>query len=277
MLSPHSPAHLISLLVFLFSGVCWSTTIVVVTTKDRIVLASDSKEVSIGSIVYGPKSVNKIVVLNDTTAIAVTGLSKCNIAANGKVVFQYDTDRIVDQIKDSFSSNASISVIEGIIVNKMKASMNRLVPYLRDGAVDPKQAAKGPSFVDFIIVGYKSGVPVTDRVTINFDWNLRKISGPIVSSENSSPDRPHQVCFTGCNAIDQLRVPNSPEQLAAFSRYPDAIKGLTFRGLNSSNALNAAADLVRLECEFDPKFVGLPIHIVTLTRDKKPVITTLAK
>jgi hypothetical protein len=274
VMSPNRPAYLVVLFILLFSRAGWATTLVVITSKDSIVFASDSKEVSGGPRIRGPKSVNKIVVFNYATAIAITGIAEFDITApDGKIVFHFDADRILNETKHSLSSTASISSLDSVIVNKLKIAMDGFRPYLANGRINPKNAPS-VNYLDFVIVGYDAGIPVIHRVTVNFDWNLGKISGPVVSAEDASPDRPHNFCFGECTAVAHLGIDGSAEQRAAFARYPDAIRG--FRH-NPISAFNAAADLVRLECEFNPEFVGAPVHLVTLTRNNEPDIKTLLK
>jgi hypothetical protein len=219
-----------------------------------------------------PELAKKFVLFNPTTAVAFVGLSEWDsVAPNGKVLYYFDALKFLNGIKHSLPPNASVSTVEGVVVDKLKIAMNRIAPYFANDPVESQNAAFG-KYISFIIVGYSAKVPVIHIVGVEIDWNLRKISNPITQPIDPSPNSPRPLCVGINTAYRRLFVRNSAEHVAAASRYPAALSPV-----NSTSASAFASDVIRLQSEFDPEDVGPPIHVLTLMRDKGPLEETLPK
>jgi hypothetical protein len=253
-----------------------ATQIVVVVTRDGIVIASDSKQraASNAGMSVNPKTTNKIVVLNKRTAIATVGMGNMRITSGGKVVFDFDSRSFLEGIKRSLPPSASLSSIQSAVIDQSRSAMEGLSTLVADGSFQEQNAPDG-DIVDFIIAGYENGVPVVHKVRIECDWNTRKLSNPIVAPIDSP------IAFFGRNlTISDAANPGSAEHKAAEARYPGVIRGLgVFRGqsVNSVEGIGIAADLIRLEGEFDPANVGPPINIVVLSSARPPAVSVLPK
>jgi hypothetical protein len=259
---------------------------VVVVANDGIVIASDSKQRAASNIGISDdrRAANKIVILNDRTAIATTGMGDMRITSGGKVLADFSSAELLDGIKHTLSPNASASSIEGLVIDKLKSSMNELSRYVANGAIRKQNAPDG-DLVDFILAGYENGVPIVHKIRVECDWNTRKIVVPTVESRNPLPNRPFDsnVVFFGRN-LNILNVASNPagaERKAAAERYPGVIEAIDVfsrgRNVSSADGVDIAADLIRLESEFDPENVGPPISIVVLSLAHLPKISVMPK
>ena len=273
--------YLTVLFMPLFSSYSWATTVMVIATKDHIVIASDSKEL-LSTAAGGVDSLNpaqNIVVFNNETAVAISGFAEINISkADGTAVFHFSALELLKGVKDSLPRAASIPIIERVVVDKMKREMDRYLPYFVNESVDLKNAPPWHS-LDFIVAGYEAGVPIVHKITLEFNWSLKEISSPIVTPEDISANGPRWICSGICKSIVRLMtVPNSGERRVASVRYPAAFK---FSGGDPIQLTDAASDFIRVESEFNRKNVdgnvGGPINLVTLRQNKKPLVKTLPK
>jgi hypothetical protein len=273
--------YLVALFIPLFSSYSWAATVMVIVTKDHIVIASDGKEL-LSTAAGGVDSLDpaqNIVVFNNATAIAISGFAEINISKSGGTsVFHFSALELLKGVKDSLPRNAPISDIERVVVEKMKREMDKYLPYFVNEPVDLKNAPPWHS-LDFIVAGYEAGVPIVHKITLEFNQSLKKISSPIVTPEDTSVNGPRWICSGICKSIILLMtVPNSGERRVASVRYPAAFK---FSGGDPIQLADAAADFIRVESELNRKDadgnVGGPINLVTLRQNKKPLVKTLPK
>ena len=259
------------------------TTVIVVVASNGIVLASDSKQTT-ASHVANPKPAIKAHVINDRVAVAVVGAADLEIFADSKTVFSYHTVEFLQGIKDSSPADASVSAVVAIIRDKSHTAMNGLTPYMANGFFDEKKAPAG-NLIDYIVVGYEQGVPSVVRISIKPDWEARKLSAPVIKTIHPSQDTPPSgadIRFYGVTqAIQNAALPGSTEQGAALARYPGVIRGLEVRRngliIDASEAAVVAADLIRLQAEFDSNDVGLPVNLLTVFDGKRPTVISISK
>jgi hypothetical protein len=270
-------------ILFLVSRNSKATQIVVVVANDGIVIVSDSKQVTNVGLGINPELANKVVVLNDRAAVAADGLGKLTGAAGNEILFSYSSEALLKDVKKSVSPNVSIAEIERTLVGKLNIAMTALAPYVSNGSFNQQNAPEG-DLLDFILIGYDGAVPVVHKLRVTCDWNARKILDTIIETRNPLPNRPvdSNVIFFGRNlSIQNAADPNSPEGKAANMHYPGVIKGLdVFRHgktVNSIDAMDIAADLIRLEVEFDSKNVGFPMNVVVLSRTHAPTYSRLER
>ncbi len=278
--STYRRLYLVALFVPLFSSYSWATTVMVIVTKDHIVIASDNKGLlSTAGGVDGLNRAQNIVVFNNATAIAISGFAEINISKSGGTsVFHFSALELLKGVKDSLPQNAPMPDIERVVVDKMKREMDKYLPYFVNEPVDPKNSPPWHS-LDFIVAGYEAGVPIVHKITLEFDRSLKRISSPIVTPEDTSANGPRWICSGICKSIILLMtVPNSGERRVASVRYPAAFK---FSGGDPVQLADAAADFIRVESELNPKSAGGneggPINLVTLRQNKKPLVKTLPK
>ncbi len=283
-----SPNRFFKILAFLlFAGAQRSvaTQIVVVVTHDGIVIASDSKQRASTNtgLSDSPELADKVIMLNDRVAVAVVGAGSLRFLSGTETVYRFDPISLLDAVKHSLPANASESLIESIIVDKLKSAMDGLSPYIANGFFNKQNAPEG-DIVDFIVAGYENEVPLVRKIRVECDWDARKIASPVVESKNPLPNRPvdSNIIFFGRNSnIINATDPTTPEWKAASSRYPGVITGIDVfihsRIVSSAEGKVIAADLIRLEAEFDPENVGLPMNIVVLSNDHSPVVSVLTK
>jgi hypothetical protein len=284
-MSPHRFINLIAIFIFIGPG-CRATEVVIAVASDGVVIASDSKQVSGSSSGWtnNPELANKIVVMNDRVAIATVGIAKVLLfMPNGKVRYSFDSSQLLDGVKHSLPTNASVSLIENVVINKLKRAMDGLSPYVADGSIQ-QQDPTDMDFIDFDITGYESGIPVVHKILVKCDWSARKFSSPIFESKYPRPNKPHNsyIGFFGWNrSVINMQNPASPESAAANARYPDLIRGMYAlahgKGFTSTEAVNIASQAILLEAEFNPERVGPPINIVVLSSKDAPIVKTLRK
>ncbi len=273
-MSPYKRVYGVAFLVFLVCSTtwAWATTIVIRTTNDRIVIASDSKQVETrsGVKISNSKLAKKVVVFNTTTAIGFSGIKQeTEISSEtGKVAFRFDAVEFLGRIKHTLPLSASISTIDDVIVEELKRRKISMMPYLTSGVFDPNHTFHRQG-MEFIIVGYSGDNPVVQRIGIEIDADLGQISDPAVISENASPHRPHIICFGSCGTLRHLMNHGSAEWSAASVRYSAAF--------GDPDAAAQLADIVRLECEFAPESVAPPIRLTTLLLHHGPIEQTLSK
>src|SRR5262249_17500764 len=131
---------------------------------------------------------------------------------------------------------------------------------------------------------YEDGSAKIIQVAIKVDWNIRQLSGPIIQTKYPRPNMPRHgdIRFFGMNrAILKIADSSSIEYRTAVDKFPSAIRGIESlrreEPITVTNAMAIAADLVRLESEFEPESVGPPINIVVISSTKTPVISSLSK
>jgi len=268
---------------------CRATLIVVVIATDGIVIASDSKvgRMTPTGIGKQPKLAHKIVVLNDRIAIATVGMGWLQMGTRpGIAAFDFDSARFLNEVKNSLPTNASESSIERVIVEKLHGTIDALSPYVANGTLNKQNAPGIPYLIQFIIIWYEHGVPSVRRVTVECDWNTRKISSPVVKTEYPVPNRPTYINLAFFGEYDavirSVGDPQSPEHRAMEERYPMAKKEIAIDGgkippAKSAESILFAADFIRLQSEFDSEFVGPPIDFVVLTRAGPPRVSSLPK
>jgi hypothetical protein len=276
----------ITLLLAIITGAqCMGTTVVVVVASNGIILASDGKQQSQSLIgkTPNPQSAVKNYVMNSKVAVAVVGMGSLSIISGTKKLFDYDSIRFLERIKHCLPSNASVNTVAGIIKDKSQVTLDRLSPYVENGTLN-KNNAPGGDIVDYIVVGFERNLPTVIKVSIEPDWERRKLTGPVFKTVHPSQDVPidTDIRFYGTTeAINNAASPTSREHAVAARKYPGVIKGLEVRQkaltINTSVGVPIATDLIRLESEFDSENVGPPIHIAILSRTKPPVIRRLAK
>jgi hypothetical protein len=254
---------------------CQATSIIVVVTGNNIVVASDTKKDWMHAGPNHEKTGNKVVVIENRAALGTTGLGRLG---------DFDADRFIVGIKDTYCGDTSVSAIERVIKDKLKPFMDGFLAYVADGPVTDKEAFLGSVLVDFIVAGYEKGIPTIDIITLDIDWNSRKVSRPITHSIYPSPNipvdrNPRPFAFGNHDAIDAaLNNTSSKERKAAytFRGFETGFWG-DIRDITTKQAVDIAADTVRFEAEFSPKDVGPPINLVTLSRDGKAVEYQLPK
>jgi hypothetical protein len=273
-MSPHPRVFAAFLL---FAVQCHATSIAVVITNNNIVVASDSKKYWFpGHGSEGDKDpTNKVVVINDRFVVGINGLAK----GNGG----WDALNLLQRVKDYLPANASISVIESVIIDKINPFMNRFSAYVAN-ASRQDQLSFGDGIVQFIIVGYEDNVPVINTVRVDCDWNIRKVTSPTIHSVYPSQQNPIHVGFDmlsfGVSSAFAAVMgnPHGPEG-QAMARLTGLAKTFASSGskLTVAQAIATAADLVRLEAEFNPEHVGPPIDLIVLSRKDGPVLKFFPK
>jgi hypothetical protein len=277
----------ITVLMAFLSRDCRATLVVVVVASDGIVIASDSKEgrTTATGIAEQPKLAHKVVILNNRIAVATIGMGWLKLRSAGLNPFDFDSRTFLNEVKNSLPPNASESLIESVIVKKLQGAMDRLSPYVSNGMLNENNAPGIPNLIEFVIVGYDHGVPLIRRIRVECNWNVRKIASPVIEMEYPLPNRPHdsRLGFFGeWGAIYRAISPDSAERKAVEERYPSARTGIGIHygklavG-NSAESIGVAADLIRLEAEFNSEDVGPPINFVVLSRERPPATSFLAK
>jgi hypothetical protein len=254
---------------------CQATCISVVTTSENIVIASDSKEVWFDPHHVAGKDkdlANKVVVLDDRVAVGVTGF--------GGGTSWWDAFTFLYGIKNSLPVNASVSVIDGIIVDKLDPLMNHFSTYAANASRE-QQLAFADMIVMFIVIGYEGNVPVVDTVVIPFDGDTRKVSSPAIKSVYPTPHNPRTFGFNYVVEGEKRALRTATSK--AYS--PEWFGVREFPGLapifhrpadiTLIEATATATDIVRFEAKFCPKSVGPPINLVMLSRKDKPVVSSL--
>ncbi len=227
-----------------------------------------------------PETVTKTVVLNRRTVTAMLGSAKI-ARTNDELIF--DVCGFLNGIKNSLAPNAPVSVVESIIVNKLKRAMNRFPSDVVDTLIKEQNTPGIETSIEIVVAGFENGAAVIRK--IKGKWNDRKIASPQIETVYPVPDSPigsHVPCFGYCNSFANVtRYPNSPERMAALARYPGVILGLNLFSKkilpDSGQGLSIATGLIRLEAEFNSENVGPPIDVVVLSNTRPPKISSLPK
>jgi hypothetical protein len=252
----------------------------VIITHDGIVIATDSKQVNDSTGKEG--TAEKSVVINDHIVVMLSGLAGFHASWG-----TYDALAILNKVKSASPGNADVAIVQRLIVKETKPTMDMLA---RDLAVREARHSKENPFgekgvgFNYYIVAYEKRIPTVVIIHYQFDWNSHRVIGPEVNIVHPTPNKKvdSDVLFYGwSHDIDLAALPSSDAHKASVARYPGVIKAMTmFRDQTTpriSEAIDMAADMVRLEIEFSPKTVGFPIHITVLSIAKSPVIKTLSK
>lgn len=221
------------------------------------------------------------MVVNDRTAVAVVGGGSLQFTDGARIVYRFDSTAVLDDVKRSLTTNAPMSLIKRVMITKLRTALDGLSPYVESGAYKQQNAPEG-DLVDFILVGYEGQIPTVLKIRVLVDWKTRTIIPPTIEVKSPFPSDPtgSHVLFFGRNLnIMSAANPTSAEAKAANEQYPGVMAGMDVsrgtRVVSSAVGTSIAADLIRLEVQFDSKNVGLPIKIVVLSSTLAPQITLL--
>lgn len=259
----------------------FGTTIVVVVARDGIVLASDSKATSILRT-DNTLTPTKSQVMTSRSAVGVVGLGDLSIKSGSEVLFHYDSTQFLEEVKNSLPVDGSVDAVASVLKEKSHTPRDNLEPYVESGFFN-RDNAPGGDVVDYIVVGYENRMPLVFKISIEPDWGHRQLSDPILNVKYPDPNHPSSdVRFYGVTqAIENAADANSQEHRTAATKYSGVIAGIESvkngATISWQDGVHIATDLIRLQSEFDPKEVGLPINVIVLFPDKNPIVSRFAK
>jgi hypothetical protein len=191
-MSPNRFMNFMALLLLAFNQDCRATTIVIAVASDGVVIASDSKQRSGSSsgLTSNPEPADKVVVLGDRVGVGVVGLANYRVGTTANLV-EFHASEFLEGVKHSLASNPSVSLVEDVLIDKLKVAMDRLAPYVANGMIH-KQSADEGDLIDFIVAGYdQRGRVAVRKIRVECDWVARKLSSPIVETQY-----PIQTCHS---------------------------------------------------------------------------------
>ena len=156
-----------------------ATTVVVLVSKNGIVVSTDSKRTlhrPTDLAMVGEGRQDKFVIFQNKFVVAYVGYAEFAVGPN-----RYDALRFLQDLKPRIHGNISIDDLAGFIESEGTATFAALSinDALKSGAINNKDhRVPCEPFAHFVIAGYQDGQPRVYLVEYDVDWNSKGIVGP---------------------------------------------------------------------------------------------------
>ena len=246
---------------------CYATTAIFIVTKNGIVAGADQLiySVSFGGVrSAGEGTGSKIALIKDRFIVASLGVQSIDGAPPA-----YDFTSFIRTIESKITSDVSVPQLMLFIEDESARTFNAIgiEKAMRAGTIKRSDSIRC-EFVEYVIAGYDSGVPMIFEVTYELDWYGYHLVGPIVKAIH--PQQGHDAEFgfhvfgTVCSVADFAK-PESYANKRALAYTPIAFKKLLAR---QPLSMVEGTDLVRVfistQAEVNPSLVGPTATVITL-------------
>jgi hypothetical protein len=256
------------LLTALLSIQARATTVVVLVSKQGISLAADSKEVFPHR---GYRDVIKSVVIQDRIAIASLGCAEFEMFTSQGIISKYDFGAWMREIESKLPLNVPVDDFSAIV----KDEVGKMIPQWQLAVSSGKMQHNSSDqifepLVEYVIAGYRDGVPVLSVIQLDVDWDGKKVLGPYQTPfDLGGPirNRLRLEAFGVTQAIANIMDSKSYANQEAMARCPkacgDLITGHGDITLNKTRTF--ARVLIEIEEKVSPNLVGGRVRIIEIT------------
>jgi hypothetical protein len=270
--APRLAAALLMAFTLVLSSIqAHATTVIAIVGDQGISIAADSKMVILGAYRDGERETVKSFIIQDRLVIASLGYSanKWTDPAGG-VVIDYEFEAWLRGIQAGLPANVSFDDFVGIV----KEGVRKMIPKWQAMVTAGKMPHKHygdifESLTQYVIAGYKDGVPTLSSIEFYVDWDKNEVLGPyqvaLAPSRAAVAGRTYTYFFGVTEVAFEAPNPQSYAYKQAMALSPkafgDLMGGREFP-LNESNALARA--LVKIEEQTNPHLVGGKVRVVEI-------------
>jgi hypothetical protein len=247
---------------------CGATALVVVISKHTITFAADSKTVIVHPNQTIPNGSGITRKIRRTAGGIVWGAAGTERIGTDRII-GYDFGAFSDSVEKKIALNSSVSEVAQLIRSELVKTFEGFDVLIVKGAISPKDVSPG-GFERFFIGGYENGAPKVFRIDMDIDWAAKHLVGPsIVNVYPGECQRTSlSMCGAGPEAIKDLKTPTSAYSKWALCRAPTEIRALGMdQDISADQSVLLARTIVDLGINAEPKRVGLPVVVVSLTPD----------
>jgi hypothetical protein len=258
------------ILLFAFPPRLAATTVVVIVTKNGMVISSDSKTGLSGgdNQITGSIAQDKFAILQQRIVVAAVGTSGFSDAH-----FEFDFLKWMEKIRSKLPYDASVDDVSVLIEKESSVAFSGFGfdTYLKSGVLtDEYRTEPCTMLTQFVIFGYQHGKPRIYTVQFDIDWNKKALIGPTRSLNAYTGTGDFQIVRFGAQeALMDITVPNSYAHRVAMELCPDVITKIDARrqlpSLDDTLVLSRA--MVQVEENTNPSLVGGPIKSVKILPD----------
>ena len=263
---PPNKAVLI-LLIALLSTQAQATTVIVITSDQGISMATDSQEASVAGLATGRKQVTKSLIIQDRIAIASLGWGNFELASARQVATKYDFGTWIGIIESRLPPKVPVDDFVGIIKDEVSKMVPQWQLLISSGAMQHKNPDQiFESLVEYVIAGYRDGMPRLSVIQLYVNWDTKLIFGPYQVPFELLAGRLNLQLFGIAQAAANVSNSQSYAYKKTMARCPEAFQDLIAHGgvtLDKTNTL--ARVLVEIEEETSPNDVGGQTRIIEIS------------
>jgi hypothetical protein len=272
------PALCVLLFVFSCPRVS-ATTVLVIVTPTGIVVAADTKVVSvdIGGYSAPPEGpTTKMFIIHGRIAVGTLGLGRQSLTTLDKTPpFSYDPPVWLRKIEKKTPRNISVRQFIDIVKSESSSTFSDLNRLIHTGAIKQEQAPELTGG-QYIVSGFESGVAIVEEINFEVDWKNRQLVGPTVESVFPDPkarrvDFGFHAASRGYNdAVDDVlrqKADSKGFKLVSSEAGVELSILLARKDLTMNQASTLLHAFLRAQNKYTPKYVGPPYNIVWLRKD----------
>lgn len=249
-----------------------ATSIVLITTKQGIVIGADGKVVNThpnSQFSLSPASTKmKIVIVGGRVAVAQCGVE----SIGNSTTTPYSFDSVVEYLQSNISPQTGVIDTVELVKRRLSQVFDGFDVVLKSGALKRDALPPpGDTFLLFYIAGYENGRPMVYSVRLDIDWTTLHMKAPIESVVAPVPGRKNiSLTWTGGpehGIIELTRGIHTDKTEIAASKIHAEIAALhNDIDIPLCRSLAMARVLLDLEVSSNPDSVGYPLTIFTISQ-----------
>lgn len=256
------------LVAILLTCHCHATSVIFVVISQGIFAAVDGYSTTPSPSEPSLLRVDKTAIIQNRLIIIGLGAADIDIGgANGFPRFTYHFTKWIPEIKKKCPQNVSVSALTTLIEKESGIAFNNLDRYIAAGALDSFKPRS--NLLQYAIAGYDARVPTINIVKFDFDWQNRRLAGPMVATIHPNPNGrvDSGLYFGGMSIIQpselQNRESKSYKELAPLipKELPRILTGQDF---TDREAKRICLSILRVDAKYFPRAVGPPYIITKL-------------
>jgi hypothetical protein len=247
-----------------------ATTVVYVSSSCGMAVGADGKIVPAGTAV-------KIALLKQRLVVADLYYESAKAPGGSAVLYDFPT--WVRQIDDSTDADISLSGLVEVIKKQMASTFSFASEAIKNGKLTKGQDWGVEGYlVQYVIAGYENGVPLVYSLTLMPDWNAKTVNGPfeVLLKKGEPKNTAFEWGWRGRGTGLSLINTTNSEPQREFNGQIRAELDLTHSGrcVTSEHLSNVARAMPAIETKYDPRYVGFPLTVIALPKNRDGTVTT---
>jgi len=262
--------------IFIAPFQCYATSIVVLVTKEAIVVGVDGKE-TISHTQPLPSSsgtATKGFLLHGRIAVATAGNGGIRQGSN----VRYSFIPFIEEVESRLEPTTTISDAVDFLKDHLTQRLTWVDGLLESKAIRPEHFDFSDRLFDYSVAGFEAWIPKVFIIELDVNWDELSLKNPRVTQfdpfkefENLFP----LVLPGKGNGYEELFQPNSSTRQSAIARFPvEIVALLNDQELTVDQTKRLARILLQIEIESDPTTVGFPLTIMTIPMQGAAAIDT---
>jgi hypothetical protein len=268
--------YVLPFLLFFFCTNVWCTTAIVIVTPQQIIAGTD-RLARIGRArdnnFLGRGTVIKTVLLKGRFVVSCVGLEEViNDQLKHQTVFTFAD--IMRRVDSQLDGNVTMPRLVTLMEMESSSAIRESFPVerlMKNGTIKRGEAFDDV-LVQYIVAGYRSGIPTIIHINYTLNWQKYKLIGP-----NKEIDYPKQGSLQSYfytagiqTALREIGKPNSYATQRIVALIGAEWKKLTSdQALTSDESIRIMRTLINIEAEVEPDKVGVGATVVVIPRKGK--------